>query len=860
MSAVLWLSSVRYLLHRPWQMALSVLGITLGVAVVVAIDLGNQSAKHAFSLSSGAVTGKATHQIVGGPAGLPEDVYRMLRLDLGARNSAPVVEGYARLHDGKTLQLLGIDPLSDAQFRPYTGSAASPYPSNNRSSSPANFTTSLLATPNTALTSVETAESLALKPGDALTLGIADKRLSVEIVALIEPQNSLSAESLRNILITDISTAQELLGLEGRLSRIDLIAQQDEPGERLLERISASLPPEAAIQSSAARSETVAQLTRSFDRNLFIISMLGLIIGAFLIYNTMTFSIVRRRPIIGSLRALGVTRRQVFAVVLGEALAIGVVSSIIGVLLGILIGRGLVQVITQNINDLFFVVSVQELTIPAWSLAKGALLGILATLAAAFVPALEATGIPPREALSRSHLETRLKSAVPLASAVGLILIAVGIALIILPVDTLTFTFIGLASLILGCAALTPICIVLVSKSISPVLARMFGALGAAPARGIVSSLSRTAVAIAALAVAISITISIDTMVKSFRATVEQWLNTSLSSDIYISPASLRLERSGVGLTPSILESVSAIDGVESVSTVRNVRVHSPDGEVDLLVVGTTADRFARYNTFKEGDPALFWDDLRTGDAVAVSEPFANLNDKRVGSIVTLHTAEGERDFRIAGIYYDYNFSGSGRVLMSRDAYRRFYHDDNFSGIGITAVEGISPSELMPAIESAIGAGQQIVIRSNADLKAAAMEVFDRSFAITSVVYVLSISVAFIGVLSALMAMQMERALEFGTLRVIGLTPRQVWLMFTSQTALMGLIAGLLSLPLGLIEAAVLIFVVNRRSFGWSMDMEIYPLVLVQAVVIAVAAALLASVYPAVRMSRASPASVLRED
>ena len=860
MSGVLWLSSARYLLSRPWQMALSVLGITLGVAVVVAIDLGNQSAKHAFNLSSSAVTGKATHQIVGGPSGLPEDVYRALRLELGARNSAPVVEGYARLEDGKTLQLLGIDPLSDAQFRPYTGSSASPHPSNNRSNSPSNFTTSLLASPNTALASVQTAESLGLKPGDTLALGIADKIRPVEIVALIEPQDSLSAESLRNILITDISTAQELLGSEGKLSRIDLIVRQNERGEQLLERISASLPPEAVLQSSGTRFETVAQLTRSFDQNLFIISLLGLIIGAFLIYNTMTFSIVQRRPIIGSLRALGVTRRQVFAVVLGEALALGAVSSIIGVLLGILIGRGLVHVITQNINDLFFVVSVQELAIPAWSLAKGLLLGILATLAAAFVPALEATGIPPREALSRSHLETRLKSAVPLASTIGVILIFVGIALIILPVSTLIFTFIGLASLIMGCAALTPVCLVLVSKSISPLLARRFGALGAAPARGIVSSLSRTAVAIAALAVAISITISIDTMVKSFRSTVEQWLNTSLSSDIYVSPASLRLERSGAGLAPEILESISIIDRVESVSTVRNVRVHSPDGEVDLLVVGTTADRFARYNTFKEGDPALFWDDLRAGDAVAVSEPFANLNDKSVGSLVKLRTAEGEREFRIAGIYYDYNFSGSGRVLMSRNAYQRFYDDDNFSGIGITASEGVRPDELIPAIESAIGSGQQIVIRSNADLKAAAMEVFDRSFAITSVVYVLSISVAFIGVLSALMAMQMERTLEFGTLRVIGFTPRQVWLMFTSQTALMGLIAGMLSLPLGLIEAAVLIFVVNRRSFGWTMDMEIYPLVLVQAVVIAIAAALLASVYPAFRMSRSSPASVLRRE
>ena len=856
MSSVLWLSSTRHLLHRPWQMALCVLGITLGVAVVVAIDLGNQSAKRAFNLSSSAVTGKATHQIVGGPAGLPEDVYSALRLELGARNSAPVVEGYARLDEGKTLQLLGIDPLADPQFRPYTGSAASI----DRSNSPTNFTISLLASPNTALASIETAESLGLKAGDTLALGIADKMRLVEIIALIETQNRLSAESLRNLLITDISTAQELLGLEGRLSRIDLIMQQNEYDELLLERISASLPPEASLQSSGAQSETIMRLTRSFDRNLFIISLLGLIIGAFLIYNAMTFSIVQRRPIIGSLRALGVTRRQVFAVVLSEALAIGAVSSVIGVLLGILIGRGLVHIITQNINDLFFVVSVQELYIPPWSLAKGLLLGIMATLAAAFMPALEATGIPPREALSRSHFETRLKSAVPLASAIGVILITVGIALIILPVDTLVLTFIGLASLIIGCAALTPICLVLFSKSISPVLAKMFGALGAAPARGIVSSLSRTAVAIAALAVAISITISIDTMVKSFRATVEQWLNTSLSSDIYISPASLRLERSSVGLTPHILESVSAIDGVQSVSTVRNTRVHSPDGEVDLLVVGTTSDRFARYNTFKEGNPALFWDDLRTGDAVAVSEPFANLNNKGVGSLVKLHTAEGERDFRIAGVYYDYNFSGSGRVLMSRNAYRRFYNDDNFSGIGITASEGISPDELIPVIESAIGAGQQIVIRSNADLKAAAMEIFDRSFAITSVVYVLSISVAFIGVLSALTALQMERAIEFGTLRVIGFTPRQVWLMFTSQTALMGVIAGLLSLPLGLIQAAVLIFVVNRRSFGWTMDMEIYPLVLIQAVMLAIAAALLASVYPAFRMSRSSPVSVLRSE
>ena len=856
MSALLWLSSVRFLLNRPWQLGLSVLGITLGVAIVVAIDLGNQSAKRAFNLSSEALTGKASHYVVGGPGGLSEDFYAELRLNLGVRDSAPVVEGYARLDGGRTLHLLGIDPVADAQFRPYTGRDAVI----GRASSPLTFTNALLASPNTAIISTDTAESLGLGIGDTLALSVGNARQTLEIVGLIVPQNSLSAESLRSLVIVDISTAQELLSFEGRLTRVDLIVPQNQEGQELIGRTEAMLPPEATILDADGRSQAIAQLTSSFDQNLFVVSLMGLIIGAFLIYNAMTFSIVQRRPIIGSLRVLGVTRQQIFALVLGEALVIGAVSSVIGVLLGILIGRGLLQVITQNINDLFYVVSVQELALPTWSLAKGALLGVGATAIAALVPALEATGIPAREALSRSHLEARFRNSVPLASAIGVTLIVVGAALILLPLRTLTPIFLGLAVLTVGCAFLAPASVMLVSRSMGIVAARALGPIGAMAARGISASLSRTAVAIAALAIAISITISIDTMVNSFRSAVEDWLNTSLSSDFYISPSSLRLERSAVGLSPEVLERVRSIEGVEDTTTVRNVRVHSERDEVNLLVVGTTPQRFAVSNTFKEGDPRLIWDDLRNGEAVAVSEPFAYLNGKEVGSYVRLRTAEGERDFRIGGIYYDYNYSGSGRVMMSRAAYQRFWNDENFSGIGVTAVDGIDMDNLRERLESAVGSGQQVVIRSNADLKAAALEVFDRSFAITSIVYVLSISVAFIGVFSALMAMQVERAFEFGTLRAIGFTPKQVWTLYTSQTALMGAIAGLLSLPLGIIEAAALIFIVNRRSFGWSMGMEIYPAILIQALAIAIIAALLASVYPAIRMSRSSPASVMLQE
>ena len=174
------------------------------------------------------------------------------------------------------------------------------------------------------------------------------------------------------------------------------------------------------------------------------------------------------------------------------------------------------DLITQTITDLFFVVSVQDLSIPVWTLVKGALLGIAATLGAALVPALEATGVPASEALSRSRLETRFRGTMPLASVIGLGVIAVGCGLVVLPVRTLLLPFLGLAALIIGGALLTPAVVILVGRALAPLLGRVFGSLGAMAARGIAASISRTAVAIAALSVAISVTISIDTMVHSF--------------------------------------------------------------------------------------------------------------------------------------------------------------------------------------------------------------------------------------------------------------------------------------------------------------------------------------------------------
>ena len=857
MSITLWLSSFRYLMWHPWQVGLAVLGVSLGVAVVVSIDLANQSAKRAFALSTEAVAGRTTHVIIGGPGGLPENLYRRLRVEAGVRTIAPVVEGYASISaEGsyppkeittRRFQLLGIDPFAEAPFRPYLSDTAN------------SDISALVTRPGAALISSDTAHDLGVSPGDTLRISAGGIRSRIQLLGLIDPGDEVSKEALADLLVADIATAQEVLGIPGRLSRIDVVLPEGESAGPVMERILAVLPPEVNIERSSARSASVDQLTRAFEVNLTALSLLALLVGAFLIYNTMTFSVVRRRQLIGALRAIGVTRGEIFTLVLGEAFLIGLVSAVFGVLLGILLGRGLMSIVTQTINDLFFVVSVREATIPISVLLKGGLLGVFTALVAAIVPALEATSVTARAAMARSTIETRLRRTIPRATTVGILLLAIGTGLLLIPTRSLLISFGGLCGLLLGFALLIPLSAILLLKILSPLAKRPFGMMGFMAARGTLASFSRTAVAITALTVAVSITVGIGTMVQSFRGTVERWLETSLGADIYVSPPSLVSSRVEAAISPTVLNRLVTAPGIDGATSYRGAQVESSNGPVQVVALETEFETFNRPERFKTGNPVEIWDGFQRGDTVIVSEPYAFHNNLDLGSSVRLLTDQGERDFRVAGIYFDYS-SSRGVVMMSRNAYQRFWNDDGISSVSLFAAPGENVDALVEQLYQVAGDEQELRIRSNLDLREASMEVFDRSFTITSVLRLLAMIVAFVGMLSALMALQLERSQEFGALRAIGFTPGQIWRMITSQTGLMGLIAGLLSIPMGLALAAALIFVVNRRSFGWSMDLHIFPAILIEAVALAIVAALLAGVYPAVRMAMSSPAEALREE
>jgi putative ABC transport system permease protein len=424
---------------------------------------------------------------------------------------------------------------------------------------------------------------------------------------------------------------------------------------------------------------------------------------------------------------------------------------------------------------------------------------------------------------------------------------------------SLAWSYVGLFALILGAALLTPLAMIAAARLIGPGLDRLLGLPGRMAARGVVASLSRTGVAVAALMVAVAATIGVGLMIQSFRATVASWLETSLVADVYVAAPALAASRSGAStLDPAVVARVREMPGVAAVGTYRGVRVASPLGSTQLVALEIGPGSYRQFR-FLAGSPESVWPAFQDGGAAIVSEPYAYRHGLAIGSLLTLRTDRGERMFPVVGVFADYG-SDRGVVMVSRRTYEAHWDDRGVSSMGLALEAGQDVEAVIAGLRARVGQGQELQIRSNRAIRAASLEIFDRTFAITGVLRVLATVVAAIGVLSALMALQLERARELGVLRAQGLMPREVFCLVVTETGLLGAIAGVLAVPVGVGMALVLIHVINRRAFGWSIETTVPVEIVLQAVGFAVLAALAAGVYPAWRLARTPPAPALRAE
>jgi len=820
---------LRPLLRDPLRTALTILAVALGVGVVVAIDLAGDAATGSFLSSIETLAGKTDLEISANGRIDEQWIGRLAALPINAR-FAPVIEAQASISGVGSVPFYGVDFLATA------GQGGG-----DRESGIADGI----------VVSKPLADRLTLKAGAWLTVELNGHASRFRIAQVTAAPS--------DFLALDIAPAQQILDRYGKLDRIDVTVSPGEDFAGVERAIRQLLPAGYFIQKPGARSDENQRMLRAFRWNLRALSYISLVVGAFLIYNTISISVVRRRAEIGVLRALGASRSSIFALFLIEALLLGIAGATLGVVLGRALAGATVQLISGTINAIFTTSRPAPVELSLGEAALGIFAGALAALAAAFGPAREAMAVQPTEAMSRGARESHARLRWRRGLAWSAMLAALGLAASQAP-PLAGFPLGGYAAAFLAIGAVSlaaPAFVLGVNHATRNLFHRQVEAMLAG--KSLAGSLARTSVVVAALATAIAMMASVGIMVGSFRETVALWLDTQLRADLYVRPADRPAVGSFPPLAPQVPGILRAAPGVLAVDVFHGLELHyrgerATLGASDLDIVR----RFGRLRFLRGEDREAILRSLPNYDRAIVSEPFANKFGLHAGDRITLPLGSANVTFAIAGIYYDYS-SSQGLVILDNSTLLKYLPAQPATNAAVYLAPDADAAKAHREIQLRT-AGLGVEIAPNAELRAVSMQIFDRTFAITWGLEAVAIVVAMLGAANALLAVVLDRRRELGMLRYLGASTGQIRGMILAEAGLIGLLASVLGTVLGLALSLVLIFAVNKQSFGWTIQFHPPGALLGGAILLIWCVTVLAGLYPAQVAARLNPIEVIHEE
>jgi putative ABC transport system permease protein len=828
---------VRPLRQERLRTMLTVLAVALGVAAVLAIELAGQAAAGSFRSSLETLTGTSNLE-VSASGGVPGEVFARLAalpypLKLHARiEDYGVLEGAVR----RAVPIIGFDLISDGAIEKSVREGE----------------TRVFSDPDVN-DAVWLSSDLGYKSGDLVRLLINDTAQDFTVRGVLNDQGG-------DVVLMDLAPATRLLRRGGRLDRILIQApppRSIEDWESLLRR---SLPPGVAIARQGAQTEENRRMLESFRWNLRVLSYVSLAVGAFLIYNTISVSIVRRRFEIGILRALGTSRVGILSGILAEACCFGLLGGTVGIVLGRVMSQVAVKLVASTVASLYFSSQPAPISL-TWEIALlGIAIGVGISLISALAPAWEASRVAPVEAMARGRREHQVRLHRWRSAAAAVIFAGIAwIASRQSPVNGKpVYGYLSALLSIAACALTIPLLVSGLSAITARVARRVFGVEALLATRSLAGSLRRTSVLVGALSTAIAVLTAVGIMVGSFRETVVLWLDDILQADLFLSPA----VPAGADRHPTMsaeipiqLAQLPQVDAIDQLRTyeIRYEGLPATIGGVDARI------RQRRISSFLSGAPAQrVFHQLIGNESVVVSEPFANKHGVRAGDILKLGLGGKAGTFRVLDIYYDYS-SESGVILMDRGTLFEYLPNNAPTNIAVYLKPGVSLEQGQRAVQGVI-AGRRIAVTRNRTLRDQAIQVFDRTFAITYVLEALAVFVAVTGVGGALLALVIDRRRELGLLRFLGASDRQIRSIILFEAGLLGILANIAGVTLGLILSQLLIYVINKQSFGWTIQFHWPVLVLLSALSIVYAATLLSALYPARIATRLVPIEVIHEE
>lgn len=842
-----WWHTGRYILRHPLLAILNVFAIGLGVAVFLAIQIANGSANQAFNAGIDVVAGKA-HLEISSPSGrLDESIYPAVAALPEIEAATPVIRTVLPLPDypGDYLDLIAVDLFTNQPFSTFTLSGERD-----------DFDLeSWIGKPNGVAITETFASAHQLKLGDSLRVRVNGRDLELHILNLMKLSDAPAGTHSR-LAAMDIGWAQELLGTAGYLSSIQLRLRDPNRSEAAIDTLKKVAPSDAIVAAPSQRSLQVQKMLSGFQLNLTALSLISLLVGMFLIYNTISASVVRRRQEIGILRSMGVTRAEVLLLFLGEAFLMALIGTSIGVLGGSALAGILVKGVSGTISSLYVLVAIDRTYLSPQTLLWTTLLGIASVLLAALHPALEATRLNPVEPLNPGHLQERARRSHRLWVVAAMASLGAAAASGILSLQGMPWLgFISAFFVLLGFALLLPGFATLLALLLHAIRFKL-PILVVLAAQNLVRGIHRSAVTAAALMATIAMTVGISVMIYSFRQTVDLWVDHMVRADLFLAPSSGATAGVNAFVSPDVVEAIRKDPDIDYVETFRDFEIPWREGVASLSVLDGLRNRSLRFVGGGDNTKKVTF---QMQDCVAVSESFARRHKVDQGDSLPLLTPGGAREFKVAGVYLDYS-RDQGTIAITRENFARYWSDTAVNSIALFLKDPYKLNEVEVRFRSQFSQGGELALLSNRTLRARIFEIFDQTFSVTYILRTISLIVAALGIFLAFTIAVTERQRELALLRSLGGSRGQLQKLLIAESGLIGLLASVTGVAAGAVLSIVLTYVINPAFFGWSIQLWIPWSSILVTPLWMIPVSMLAGWVPAWRASHAPVAAALRSE
>lgn len=806
------------LLRSPGRTALTIGVIALGVALGFAVYLINRSAADEVSRAARSLFGLADFAIEANVGALDENLYPQVARIPGIAAVSPVVEVQAKIADRRgTLKVVGIDAFRSRQLQPSVANLA---PTLERATNASIGSAALFL-------SASAARDLQRQAGDTLDLQVGMRREQF-VVAGVLP--SIALEDRAALL--DIAVAQWKFDALGTLTRINVRLASGASESDVRERLQALLPANARIVTPGQATDDALQLSSAYRSNLTALALVALFTGSFLVYSTQTLAVLRRRRELALLHALGVTHREQRVYTIAEAAFVGALGAVGGVALGLIAARYALQFAGADLGAGYFRGPVPQVHVTLLELASFVLLGVAASIVGAVRPAIEAARIATATSLKSGDAangERRSHGWVAIGVAFA------GASLLLLPpLGNLPLAgYAAIALIILAAIIGVPS---LLNRLLRPVptIRHVPTELALAHLResGRYASLS-----VAAIVVSFSLMVAMLIMVTSFRSSLDAWTQRILPADLYLRVG--YIEQTAY-LDAEQLAALRSVPGVVRTVSARFAQTQIGVGPTPIIVVARDID-------MANIEDEIWLERRATNDAgsaipVWISEAAADRLRLGPGDAIELRLGATTESASIRGVWRDYEHQ-TGALLLDRREYVRLTGDRAVNAVSFWLAEGVSLDTVQQGIRNVLRDDVQYDLRTPRELRRLSLQVFDRTFAVTYVLEIVAIVIGLFGISASISAQVLARRSEFGVLRHLGVTRGQVAQMLASEGLVLGVLGVVVGLASGAVVAMILIYVVNRQSFHWSMDVFVpAPALAVCSAILILAAAAIAVV------------------